>query len=102
MKNRYILFPLIVSFVLLTLMSACGPKKGSITAAREAYLKKEYFVSGTNYRKVYSNTKNKQEKIESANKAAECYWLMNDMKNAESWYRKAIKVDETNCGWPKH
>ncbi|MCG9881589.1 MAG: OmpA family protein [Bacteroidia bacterium] len=96
MKNKYFLLPLIVSFAVLTLMQSCGPKKGSITAAREAFLKKEYFISGTNYRKVYSSTKNKQEKIESANKAAECYWLMNDMKNAESWYRKAIKVDPSN------
>jgi len=96
MKNKYFLIPLVVSFALLTLISSCGPGKGSISAAREAFVKKEYFVSGTNYRKVYSSTKNKQERIESANKAAECYWLMNDMKNAESWYRKAIKVDPSN------
>ncbi len=77
MKNKYFLIPLVVSFALLTLISSCGPGKGSISAAREAFVKKEYFVSGTNYRKVYSSTKNKQERIESANKAAECYWLMN-------------------------
>jgi peptidoglycan-associated lipoprotein len=96
MNNRYFLLPLIVSFSLMTFLFSCGAKKGSIGAAREAYIKKEFYISGENYRKVYSSTKNKQEKIEAANKAAECYWLMNDMKNAESWYRKAIKVDPKN------
>ncbi len=96
MNNRYLLISLFVSFSILTFISSCGSKKGSIKAAREAFQKKEYFISGDNYRKVYSSTKVKDEKIESANKAAECYWLMNDMKNAESWYRKALKIDPKN------
>lgn len=96
MNKRYYLLNLILGISFLTILAACGAKKGSIGAAREAYQKKEFFVAGDNYRKVYSSTKNKDEKIEATNKAAECYWLMNDMKNAESWYRKAIKVDPKN------
>lgn len=96
MNNRYLLISSLAIAAMLMLAVACGTKKGSIAAAREAFLKKEYYVSGDNYRKVYSSTKNKEEKTEAANKAAECYWLMNDMKNAESWYRKAIKVDAKN------
>ncbi len=97
MNNRYYLLNLILGISFVALFTSCGAKKGSITAARESYIKKEYFVSGDNYRKVYSSTKNKEEKIEAANKAADCYWLMNDMKNAESWYRKALKVDAKNA-----
>lgn len=96
MKYRYFLLSFLVSFSLASVISSCKGGKGSITAAREAFLKKEYYISGDNYRKVYSSTKKKDEKIEAANKAAECYWLMNDMKNAESWYRKAMKVDGKN------
>ncbi|MCF8425809.1 MAG: OmpA family protein [Bacteroidia bacterium] len=96
MNKRYFLLSLLLSVSMMAFISSCGSKKGSIVAARDAFQKKEYFISGDNYRKVYSSTKNKQEKIESANKAAECYWLMNDMKNAENWYRKAIKIDKGN------
>lgn len=97
MNKRHLL---VVSFTLLMgslfLLSSCS-KKGSIAAAREHMAKKEYGFAGENYRKVYSSTKKKDEKIESANTAAFCYWKMNDMKNAESWYRKAIKVDPKNA-----
>jgi peptidoglycan-associated lipoprotein len=75
---------------------ACGPSKGSMTAAREAFKKKEYFVAGENYKAVYSKTKNKDEKNEASYQTAECYRLANDMKNAENWYRKAAKADPTN------
>ncbi|OYU94462.1 MAG: hypothetical protein CFE21_15755 [Bacteroidetes bacterium B1(2017)] len=96
MNKRYSLLTLILGISIIGFIASCGAGKGSIENARTAFKKKEFFVSGENYRKVYSTTKNKDEKIESANKAAECYWLMNDMKNAESWYRKALKVDPKN------
>jgi hypothetical protein len=64
MNKRYYLLNLILGISFLTILAACGSKKGSIAAAREAYQKKEFFVAGDNYRKVYSSTKNKDEKIE--------------------------------------
>jgi peptidoglycan-associated lipoprotein len=94
-KRHLLVISLGFLFGSLLLLSACS-KKGSIAAAREHMVKKEYGFAGENYRKVYSSTKKKDEKIESANTAAFCYWKMNDMKNAESWYRKAIKVDPKN------
>ena len=57
-------------------------------AAREALAKKEYAVAGENYKAVYSKTKNKDEKNESCFQTAECYFMANDMKNAEGWYKK--------------
>jgi len=76
--------------------SSCGGGKGTMAAAREAYNKKEYFTAGENYKAVYSKTKVKAEKNEACFKAAECYRLSNDMKNAENWYRKTVKADPNN------
>src|SRR6478609_2964360 len=75
---------------------ACGPSKGSMGAAREAFKKKEYFTAGENYKAVYSKTKNKDEKNEACYQTAECYRLANDIKNAENWYRKSAKADPAN------
>ncbi len=76
---------------------ACGPAKGSMGAAREAFKKKEYFTAGENYKAVYSKTKNKDEKNEACYQTAECYRLANDIKNAENWYRKSAKADPSNA-----
>ncbi len=65
-------------------------------AAREALAKKEYAVAGENYKAVYSKTKNKDEKNESCFQTAECYYMANDMKNAEGWYKKTVKADPKN------
>lgn len=85
-------FTVVMFFSLL--FASC--KTGSIKEARESFEKKEYFVSGNTYRKIYSKTKVKAEKIEASFKAAECYRLMNDTKNAASWYQKAIQMDAKN------
>jgi hypothetical protein len=73
---------------IIVLMSAvfyaCGPAKGSMVAAKEAFKKKEYYTAGENYKAVYSKTKNKEEKNEASFQTAECYRLANDMKNAEN------------------
>ena len=96
MRKSYILLTLMIGMTsALLFLSSCS-KKGSLSAAREAYEKKEYFVAGDNYRKVYSSSKKKDDRIEASYKAAECYRLMNDNKNAESWYLKAIKLDPKN------
>lgn len=85
-----------ILLILSVYFSSCGSRKGSITAAREAYAKKEYFTAGENYKAVYSKTKDKPLKNEACYKTAECYRLSNDMKNAENWYRKTVKMDPQN------
>ncbi len=95
MNKKYFSLKLILTVFTVVLLFSCS-KKGKIADARLAYLKKEYAFSGEIYRRVYSSSKLKDEKVEASYKAAECYRLMNDMKNAESWYRKAIKVDPKN------
>src|ERR1041384_7371830 len=97
MTKRYWIFSLSVLAGAISMFYGCS-NKGSIAAARDAFEKKEYYISADNYRKVYSGGSklSKEEKIESAFKTAECYWLMNDMKNAEGWYKKALKLDPKN------
>jgi peptidoglycan-associated lipoprotein len=95
MKKSNIIFSFL-AIILTSTMLSCGVKKGSMQAAREALAKKEYAVAGENYKAVYSKTKNKDEKNESCFQTAECYYMANDMKNAEGWYKKTVKADPKN------
>ena len=97
MRKSYFLNLLLLAVTSSVLFLSSCSKKGSLSAAREAYDKKEYFIAGDNYRKVYSSSKKKDERIEASYKAADCYRLMNDNKNAELWYFKAIKLDPKNA-----
>jgi peptidoglycan-associated lipoprotein len=96
MMRKHTIILSAISLLLLSVFS-CGGPKGSMQAAKEAYSKKEFFVAGENYKAVYSKTKDKNEKNESCFMTAECYRKANDMKNAENWYRKAIKGDPKNA-----
>jgi peptidoglycan-associated lipoprotein len=95
MKKSNIIFSFL-AIILTSIVLSCGTKKGSMQAAREALAKKEYAVAGENYKAVYSKTKNKDEKNESCFQTAECYYMANDMKNAEGWYKKTVKADPKN------
>lgn len=95
MKKSNIIFSFLAVMLVATMLS-CGAKKGSMQAAREALAKKEYAVAGENYKAVYSKTKNKDEKNEACFQTAECYYMANDMKNAEGWYKKTVKADPKN------
>lgn len=96
--NKTILLTAFVAIVTLslTILNSCNSGKGTMAAAREAFKKKEYFTAGENYKAVYSKTKVKEEKNEACYQTAECYRLANDTKNAENWYRKAVKGDPNN------
>lgn len=96
MKKSNIIFSLIALVTVTLLLSCGGAKKGSMQAAREALAKKEFAVAGENYKAVYSKTKNKDEKNEACFQTAECYYMANDMKNAEGWYKKTVKADPKN------
>ncbi len=88
---------LLIATVSSILIAGCKGGKGTIASAREHYKKKEYFLSSEDYKAVYSKTKIKDEKLEAVFKTAECYRLINDIKNAESWYGKTIKADPKNA-----
>ena len=94
--KKLFLFSIFSISIFAVFLQSCGTKKGTMAAAREAFTKKEFFVAGDNYKAVYSKTKNQEEKKEACFKTAECYRLSNDIKNAENWYRKAVKIDPKN------
>ena len=51
----------------------------------------EYFDAIDSFKNTYSKTKDKVLKAEMVFMVAECYRLTNDPKNAEVWYKKAVK-----------
>jgi peptidoglycan-associated lipoprotein len=59
--------------------------------AEKAYMNHEYFTAIDLYKKAVTKAK-KATKAEILFKTAECYRLINDQKQAESYYSKAIKA----------
>jgi len=66
-------------------------QKNYLKDAEKAYNSGEYFAAIELYKKAYSKAK-KSTKSEILFKTAECYRRVNDYKNAETYYSKAIKA----------
>jgi len=60
--------------------------------ADKAFNNREYFNAIELYKKAYTKAKKKEEKATIIFKTAECYRMINDNKQAEAWYTKAIKA----------
>jgi peptidoglycan-associated lipoprotein len=60
--------------------------------AEKVYNNEEWTEAIEAYKKASSKVSNKAAKAECTFKVAECYRKLNDMKNAETWYAKAIKA----------
>ena len=52
----------------------------------------EYFLAIDHFKSTYSKSKDKALKADMVYMVAECYRLINDPKNAEIWYKKAVKT----------
>lgn len=63
-----------------------------LAVANLAYEAQEYYKAITLLKKAYSKEKDKANKAEIIYKTAECYRFVNDSKQAETWYRKALKL----------
>eukprot|EP00657_Telonema_sp_P-1_P000836 TRINITY_DN1165_c0_g1_i1.p1 TRINITY_DN1165_c0_g1~~TRINITY_DN1165_c0_g1_i1.p1 ORF type:complete len:166 (-),score=10.71 TRINITY_DN1165_c0_g1_i1:29-526(-) len=63
-----------------------------LAIANLAYDGQEYYKAITLLKKAYSKEKDKANKAEIIYKTAECYRFVNDLKQAETWYRKALKI----------
>ena len=59
--------------------------------AYEFYRAGEYFEALDHFKNAYSKSKDKTIKAEMVFMVAECYRLINDPRNAETWYKKAIR-----------
>ncbi len=76
---------------LLTIVSVYA-QKGSVAAGDAAFSKGDYYDAVPLYKKAFSKEKNKTKRAEIIFKTAESYRKVNDFKNQEVWYAKAIKA----------
>lgn len=84
--------PLILIFTLIFLLPAglCAQKQKT-ERAYAAYESGSYWEAIDLFKDVYSKTRDKQVKAEMVFMVSECYRLINDPKNAELWYKRAVK-----------
>ena len=59
--------------------------------AYEAFNAGEYYEAIDLFKDAYSKTKDKAVKSDMVFMVSECYRLVNDPKNAETWYKKAVR-----------
>jgi peptidoglycan-associated lipoprotein len=82
-------------FFFIILFIATSPEsiaqKRRADRAYEFFNAGEYFLAIDHFKNTYSKSKDKAIKADMVYMVAECYRLMNDPKNAEIWYKKAVK-----------
>jgi len=88
--KRYITLVILLLFVLLQETSA---QKRRSERPYDAYKAGEYFDAIDEFKNTYSKTKkgDKELRAEYIFMIAECYRLVNDPRNAETWYKLAVK-----------
>jgi peptidoglycan-associated lipoprotein len=67
-------------------------QKRKAERAYEFFNAGEYFQAIDHFKDTYSKSKDKAVKADMVYMVAECYRLINDPKNAEIWYKKAVKT----------
>jgi len=67
-------------------------QKRKAERAYEFFNAGEYFLAIDHFKNTYSKSKDKAVKADMVYMVAQCYRLMNDPKNAEIWYKKAVKT----------
>ena len=106
MNNLFILAPqncitkkkqimkIVKLFTVAALFLACGSTTVSAQnkEADKMYNSNQYFNAIELYKKAATKEKNKTKKAEMTFKTADCYRLVNDPKQAEVWFAKAIKA----------
>jgi peptidoglycan-associated lipoprotein len=88
MKAFYIFF--IIFIIAATPESYAQKRKAE--RAYDFFNAGEYFLAIDHFKDAYSKSKDKAVKADMVYMVAECYRLMNDPKNAEVWYKKAVKT----------
>ncbi len=80
-----------VVFSIIAVFAACKPQQGATTAADKAFNSAKYFTAVELYKKASGKVKGREEKQQLNFKVAESYRFMNNSKQAEIWYDKAIQ-----------
>ena len=91
MKIKQVLFLLFISLIISpTIIFA---QRNPTRSADEAFDNQRYFIAIDKYKKAYSKVKkNKPEKHRVIFQIAECYRLTNNLKRAESQYKRLIRA----------
>ncbi|MFZ2285383.1 MAG: OmpA family protein [Bacteroidales bacterium] len=81
---------LILALVLFLPVALCAQKQKT-GRAYSAYQAGSYYEAIDLFKDVYSKTRDRQVKAEMVFMVSECYRLIDDPKNAELWYKRAVK-----------
>ena len=84
---------LLLSVGILMFQVGAIAQKNFFRDAEKAFKTRQYYVAIELYKKAYASTSKKDEKAKVIFQIAECYRLFGDIKNAEVWYEKAIKIN---------
>jgi peptidoglycan-associated lipoprotein len=89
MKRLFVLIILLITVISIE----ASAQKRKTERAYSAFTAGEYFDAIDQFKNAYSKTKNsdKSARTELVFMIAECYRLVNDPKNAETWYKLAVK-----------
>jgi len=84
------------SFILMVVLLLLIPpvldaQKQKVERAYAAYEAGSYYEAIDFFKDVYSKTRDKQLKADMVFMVSECYRLINDPKNAELWYKRAVR-----------
>ncbi len=77
--------------LLLLLPAALSAQKQKTERAYAAYEAGSYYEAIDYFKDVYSKSRDKQVKADMVFMVSECYRLINDPKNAELWYKRAVR-----------
>jgi peptidoglycan-associated lipoprotein len=86
---KRILFSLMLLVLFLPQYTKAQSRKAE--RAYSSFEAGEYYDAIDSFKNTYSKTKDKGLKAEMVFMVAECYRMTNDPKNAEVWYKKAVK-----------
>lgn len=82
-------------FILLVFCLKAEAQKNYFKDAEKHFASKEYYAASVLYKKAYEKAA-KKDKPYILFQLGQCYRLINDVKNAESYYAKAVKVHYTD------
>ncbi len=95
--KRFLSYALAALFLLMFSSAADAQrKKKRLQRADELFEAGEYYKAAEKYKKLYRKVKNRQHKAEMCFKAGQASRFINEIKDAERWYKRAIRYDYPN------
>jgi peptidoglycan-associated lipoprotein len=83
---------LLIIILVMAIPALLFSQKRKAERAYEAFRAGEYYEAIDLFKDAYAKTKEKEMKADLVFMVSECYRLVNDPRNAETWYKKAVKT----------